>query len=74
MEQIEKRQLDFTDKNIFIGIDNHKKNWKVNILCETIDHKTFTMNPEPEILDNYLRKNFPRGNYYSAYEAGYCGF
>ncbi len=74
METSERRTLDFTNKNIFIGIDNHKKNWKVNILCESIDHKTFTMNPEPEILNKYLLKNFPQGNYFSAYEAGYCGF
>jgi len=25
-------------------------------------------------LWKYLRKNFPEGNYYSAYEAGFCGF
>ncbi|MBU2524824.1 transposase [Patescibacteria group bacterium] len=74
METTGRRKLDFTNKNIFIGIDNHKKNWKVNILCEAIDHKTFTMNPEPELLDKYLQKNFPQGNYFSAYEAGYCGF
>ncbi|MEW6508208.1 MAG: IS110 family transposase [Bacteroidota bacterium] len=74
METRERRSAEFTNKNIFIGIDNHKKSWKVNILCESIDHKTFTMEPEPEILNKYLRKNFPQGNYFSAYEAGYCGF
>jgi hypothetical protein len=60
METRERRSKDFTNKNIFIGIDNHKKNWKVNILCEAIDHKTFTMDPAPEILNKYLHKNFPR--------------
>lgn len=74
METRERRSTDYTNKKIYIGIDNHKKNWKVNILCETIDHKTFTMDPVPEILKKYLHKNFPNGNYFSAYEAGYCGF
>lgn len=41
---------------------------------KSIDRKIFTMNPEPKILIKYLLKNFPRGNYFSAYEAGYCGF
>lgn len=41
---------------------------------KSIDRKIFTMNPEPKISIKYLLKNFPRGNYFSAYEAGYCGF
>lgn len=72
--QIQHNELDFTNQNIFVGIDVHKKNWKVNIRTDKIDHKTFTMDPEPSILSEYLRRNFPGGQYYSAYEAGFSGF
>jgi len=39
-----------------------------------LHHKTFSQDPKPEILHNYLEKNFPGGEYYSAYEASFCGF
>lgn len=74
MEKSHSKALDFSNRDIYVGIDNHQKNWRVNILVGEINHKTFTLNPEPKILLNYLRKNFPKGNYYSAYEAGYSGF
>lgn len=67
-------KLDFDGQAIFVGIDIHKKNWSVCILTEETEHKVFTMNPEPEILIGYLKKNFPGSKYYSAYEAGYSGF
>lgn len=74
MENRKTKGIDFSNTDIYVGIDNHKKSWKVNILVGEIDHKTFTLNPKPKILSSYLRKNFPKGNYYSAYEAGYSGF
>jgi len=71
-EQINK--LDFRGKNIYVGIDVHKMNWVVTIVLDQITHKTFSQPPCAKILGDYLRKNFPGGNYYSAYEAGFCGF
>ena len=68
-------KLDFTGQNIYIGLDTHIKDWKVTIMLDQITHKTFVLHPpKPELLSNYLKKNFPGGNYYSAYEASYCGF
>lgn len=66
--------IDFKGHNIYIGLDTHKISWKVTILTDTISHKTFTQPPEPEVLFNYLKRNFPGANYFSAYEASYCGF
>jgi transposase len=67
-------KLDFSGQNIYIGLDTHKNSWKVTILTDTISHKTFSQNPDPEVLCNYLVRNFPGATYYSAYEASYCGF
>lgn len=71
-EQI--NELSFKGQNIYVGFDAHLKSWKVTIMTEKLLHKTFTQPPKPETLHNYLTKNFPGGNYYSAYEAGFCGF
>lgn len=64
----------FKDQSFYIGIDYHKKSWKVTILGEQYEHKTISQDPKPEILANYLNKNFPGGNYLAVYEAGFSGF
>jgi len=68
------KQLDFTGVNIYAGIDTHLKNWRITIMTEDLHHKTFSSDPSAKSLACYLRKNFPNGNYYSAYEAGFCGY
>jgi len=68
------RKIDFTDQNIYAGIDVHLKSWKVTVMAEDIVYKTFSQPPNPEILFKYLKEHFPGGNYHTAYEAGYCGY
>lgn len=68
------KKIDFKDQNIFIGFDAHLKSWKVTVMAENTVYKTFVQPPEPELLYNYLSKNFPGGKYHTAYEAGYCGY
>ena len=53
----------FNGQSIYVGIDVHKKSWTVTILGEHYEHKAMSQNPDPEILVNYLRRNFPGGNY-----------
>lgn len=72
--QLTRNKINFKGQNIYVGIDSHLKSWKVTIMTEALLHKTFSQDPEPGILVNYLRKTFPGANYYSAYEASFCGF
>jgi len=72
--QTQKNKLDFTNQNVYVGFDVHKKSWKVSILMDQLYHKTFSQDPKPEILYDYLQRNFPGANYFTAYEAGFCGF
>lgn len=67
-------KMDFNGQNIYCGIDVHDKSWKTTILVEDLFHKTFSHDPEPELLSNYLHENFPGGVYHAAYESGFCGF
>lgn len=67
-------KLDFTGQNIYAGFDVHLKSWRVTIMTEHITHKTFSQPPSPEVLYQYMLKNFPGGTYHSAYEAGFCGY
>jgi transposase len=68
------KKSDFSGKEFFIGLDVHKKSWSVTILVEGMEHRTFTQPPDPQALFKYLQKMFPGGIYYSAYEAGFCGY
>jgi transposase len=68
------KKIDFTGKEFFIGLDVHKKSWSVTILVDRMEHKTFTQPPDPIALNTYLQRMFPGGRYYSAYEAGFCGY
>lgn len=72
--QVQNYNLNFTGKDIFAGIDAHLKSWKITIMVDGITCKTFSQDPKAKVLDSYLRTNYPGGNYYSAYEAGFCGF
>ena len=72
--QTQSNKLDFNGQNIYVGFDVHLKSWKVTIMTEELTHKTFSQSPKPELLYNYLTKNFPGGTYHSAYEAGFCGY
>ena len=67
-------KLDFSDQDIYVGVDTGKKSWKVCILTEELEHKTFTQPPSPEALVGYLHKHFPGARYQCVYEAGYFGF
>jgi transposase len=43
-------------------------------MTEKLTHKTFSQPPKPEVLYQYLVKNFPGAKFHSAYEAGFCGY
>ncbi len=67
-------KLDFSSQDIFVGLDTHLKSWRVSIIIGESPFKTFSQDPSPKLLINYLSKNFPNGNYHSAYEASFSGF
>jgi len=72
--QTQSNKIDFTGQHIYAGIDVHLKSWKVTIMTERLPFKTFSQDPRPELLHQYLNRTFPNGTYHSAYEAGFCGF
>jgi transposase len=72
--QTQSNKIEFNGQNIYVGFDVHLKSWSVTVITERLTHKTFSQPPKPETLHRYLVKNFPGGVYYSAYEAGFCGY
>ena len=41
---------------LFIGIDIHKRSWKVHCASDLFGGKTFSMGPYPEQLQSYVLK------------------
>lgn len=66
-------KVSFRDKQLYVGIDVHKKQWSVSIFSD-IHHKTFSQPPNPESLKVYMDKNFPDAKVKCAYEASKFGF
>lgn len=59
---------------LFIGIDIHKRSWKVHCATDLFGGKSFAMPPRPEVLRDYVTKHFPDHEVTTAYEAGCCGY
>jgi transposase len=66
--------LNFKDQKLYIGIDVHLRQWTVTIRTRELELQTFSMNPQPKELQVHLAHNYPQAHYFSAYEAGFCGF
>lgn len=65
---------EFTNKQVFVGIDVHKKSWSVSLFFEDSFVRTFTQPPSVEALEKFLRKEFPGATYLCGYESGFSGF
>jgi transposase len=65
--------VDFKGQKFYIGIDVHKNSWAVTIRSLHLHLEHFSQPPSAKVLVNHLHKKYPEGEYYSAYEAGFCG-
>jgi len=72
--RIQRKELNFKGQSIYVGIDVHKKDWKVSIKSEALTYGTFTQPPTASALVQHLHRNYPGASYYSAYESGFSGF
>lgn len=68
-----KHSQDFSGENFYIGLDVHKNSWSVTVRTSNLEVSHFSQAPDPKALYNFLQNRYPHGNYYSAYEAGFCG-
>jgi len=59
---------------LYIGLDIHKRSWKIHCSTDLFCGKTFSMPPHPEQLKAYVEKHFSGYEVFIAYEAGCCGY
>ncbi len=63
-----------TTPKLYIGIDIHKRSWKVHCATDISSGKTFSMNPDPAKLKSYIERHYNGHEVSTAYEAGCCGY
>lgn len=68
------QDCDFSNHHFFVGIDVHRKSWKVTVRTAYHELATFSADPSPEALARHMRRTYPQGTYHSVYEAGFSGF
>ena len=67
------KPFSFKGQKIFVGLDVHLRSWSVTVLSEQAVLKKFTQDPSPAALNKFLTNTYPDAEYYSVYEAGFCG-
>ena len=60
-------------KSIYVGIDVHKKDWVVTVLCQGEEAYHATMGTEPGVLIKLLNR-FEASEVHTVYEAGPTGY
>ncbi|PNW65279.1 UNVERIFIED_CONTAM: Mobile element protein [Euhalothece sp. KZN 001] len=65
---------DTAKPKLFIGMDIHKRSWRIQTATDLVQGKAITLPSVPEALQAYLNKNYPDYEVYTAYEAGCCGY
>ncbi len=59
---------------LYIGIDIHKKSWKIHFCTDLFDGNTKTFVPDAIGLKNHVDRHFADHEVHCAYEAGCCGY
>ena len=65
---------DTTRRKLFIGIDIHKRSWKIKTSTDLFDGKSFTCPPDPDALKKWVDNNYSDYSVTCAYEAECCGY
>jgi len=74
-DPVKMNNLNFEGKDIYVGIDVHKRSWDIKIMtAHTSQKRIHKSSPSPEFLASYLRNTYPGASYKCVYEAGFCGF
>lgn len=67
-------QHNYTGKDVFIGIDVHKKSYSIYCICNREKAKSWNMEASPAQLIEQLKRYFPGARLHTVYEAGFSGY
>ena len=65
---------DITESKLFIGIDVHKRSWKIHTSTDLFDGSSMTIPPNAFALQKHVDKHYKDYQVHCCYESGCCGF
>jgi transposase len=68
------KTLNFEGQVFHVGIDVHKKNWKVKVRSNHSVMKSLSVDPNPDVLSKTLNNLYPHATFNTVYEAGFSGY
>jgi transposase len=71
---MQRKEISFKGQKIYIGIDVHKTTWVISVLTDSGYSTQHSQKASAKMLFEYLKNNFPDGDYYAVYESGFTGF
>lgn len=69
-----KRVQDFSNRDLYVGIDVHKKRWQVAVLCDGVALGNSSIEADADGLIRHLRGRYGAATFRCVYEAGPFGF
>ena len=69
-----RKKISYAKKEVFIGIDVHRKSYTTCIICEKEVVFKGAMPASVEDLISLIKKRYEGAEVHTAYEAGFCGF
>ena len=73
MAKRNRTSLSYKDKDVFVGLDVHKKTYAIVARVDGAISKRWTTVADPQKLTEQLLKYFQSGRIHTAYEAGFSG-
>ena len=68
------KSLNFAGQVFHVGIDVHKRNWKVKVRSIHSVTKSLSIDPSPIVLAKTLNNLYPHATFKTVYEAGFSGY
>lgn len=75
--KVQDKQLDYTGVKVFVGMDVHKKTWRVATCTSNTNPTNWPVTiskPFVKNMKDYLYRHYPNAEFECAYEAGFSGF
>ncbi|RYY67277.1 MAG: hypothetical protein EOO12_01560 [Chitinophagaceae bacterium] len=64
----------FSNHELYVGIDVHKKRWQVAVLCSGVVLQNVSIEADAGLLVQHLRSRYGEAQFHCVYEAGPFGF
>jgi len=68
------KQVTTATPKLFIGMDIHKKSWRIHFTTDIVIGSGHTFPPKSDLVKNYVDRNYKEYEISIAYEVGCCGF